>query len=66
MTNILGFGTAIDFSTVAAASWFGLPSIHTPRFEMSAIILIAPVAFILVAENLGHFKAVEGMTKAHV
>ncbi|MFP3335791.1 hypothetical protein SB761_34385, partial [Pseudomonas sp. SIMBA_064] len=33
MTNILGFGTAIDFSTVAAASWFGLPSIHTPRFE---------------------------------
>lgn len=66
MTNILGFGTAIDFSSVAAASWFGLPSIHTPRFEMSAIILIAPVAFILVAENLGHFKAVEGMTKARV
>ena len=66
MTNILGFGAAIDFSTVAAASWFGLPSIHTPRFELSAIILIAPVAFILVAENLGHFKAVEGMTKARV
>ena len=33
---------------------------------MSAIILIAPVAFILIAENLGHFKAVEGMTKARV
>lgn len=66
MTNVMGFGTAIDFNGVAAASWFGLPSIHTPRFEMSAIILIAPVAFILVAENLGHFKAVEGMTKARV
>lgn len=66
MTNVLGFGTAIDFSGVAAASWFGLPTIHTPSFEMSAIILIAPVAFILVAENLGHFKAVEGMTKARV
>lgn len=66
LTNVMGIGPAIDFSSVAAASWFGLPSIHTPQFEMSAIILIAPVAFILVAENLGHFKAVEGMTKARV
>lgn len=66
MTTVLGFGVPIDFSGVTNAAWFGLPSIHTPRFEMSAIILIAPVAFILVAENLGHFKAVEGMTKARV
>src|SRR5699024_1165474 len=66
MTNVLGYGVPIDFTSVSAASWFGLPSIHTPHFEMSAIILIAPVAFILVAENLGHFKAVEGMTKARV
>ena len=66
LTNIMGLGAAIDFSQVAAASWLGLPSIHTPRFELSAIILIAPIAFILVAENLGHFKAVEGMTKARV
>ena len=66
MTNMMGFGIPIDFSGVSAASWLGLPSIHSPRFEMSAIILIVPVAFILVAENLGHFKAVEGMTKARV
>lgn len=66
VTNIWGMGTPIDFSSVAAASWFGLPTIHTPRFDRNAIILIAPVAFILVAENIGHFKAVEGMTKAKV
>lgn len=66
MTNMMGFGIPIDFSGVSAASWLGLPSIHSPRFEMSAIILIVPVAFILIAENLGHFKAVEGMTKARV
>ncbi len=66
ITNVMGFGVPIDFSGVSAASWLGLPSIHTPRFELSAIILIAPVAFILIAENLGHFKAVEGMTKARV
>ena len=66
VTNIWGMGTPIDFSSVAAAAWFGLPTIHTPKFDKNAIILIAPVAFILVAENLGHFKAVEGMTKARV
>ncbi len=66
MTNIMGYGVPIDFSGVSMASWFGLPGIHTPKFEMSAIILIAPVAFILIAENLGHFKAVEGMTKSRV
>ncbi len=66
VSNLMGFGVPIEFSGVATASWFGLPSIHTPRFELSAIILIAPVAFILIAENLGHFKAVEGMTKTRV
>lgn len=66
MTNVIGLGTPIDFSNVSGASWFGLPTIHTPTFTKEAIIMIAPVAFILVAENLGHFKAVEGMTTARV
>ena len=29
---------------------------------MNAMLMIAPVAIILVAENLGHFKAVSAMT----
>jgi putative pyrimidine permease RutG len=33
-----------------------------PTFETSAMLLIAPVAFILVAENLGHIKAIGAMT----
>ncbi|MCC3308431.1 solute carrier family 23 protein [Psychrobacter sanguinis] len=66
VSNVMGFGTPIDFSHVQQAAWFGLPSTHKPEFSLDAIILIAPIAFILVAENLGHFKAVEGMTKSHV
>lgn len=62
LTNLMGLGTPIDFSAVGQASWFGLPTFHAPSFDMNAIILIAPVAFILVAENLGHIKAVEAMT----
>lgn len=62
LTNVFGLGKPIDFSGVANAPLFGLPTFYSPSFDMNAIILIAPVAFILVAENLGHIKAVESMT----
>lgn len=60
--NVLGWGKPIDFTPIAQAAWFGLPTFHTPVFHTNAILLIAPVALILVAENLGHFKAVSAMT----
>jgi uracil-xanthine permease len=62
LTNGLGLGKPIDFSTIAAAPWLGLPNITHPVFESHAISIIAPVAIILVAENLGHIKAVSAMT----
>lgn len=62
MTNLLGLGKPVDFSGLASASWLGLPTMTTPTFNMEAIVMIAPVAVILVAENLGHLKAVAGMT----
>lgn len=60
--NGLGWGKPIDFSGVAAAAWFGLPKFAAPVFQPSAMALIAPVAVILVAENLGHVKALAAMT----
>ena len=61
-TNGLGWGQAIDFSQISAAPWFGLPSLTAPTFQTNAMLIIAPVALILVAENLGHIKAVGAMT----
>jgi uracil-xanthine permease len=62
LANGLGFGTPIDFSGVASAPWIGLPQFSAPVFEMHAMSVIVPVAVILVAENLGHIKAVSAMT----
>lgn len=62
LTNGLGLGKPVDFSPVAQAAWFGLPHFTAPTFSGQAVMLIAPVAVILVAENLGHLKAVAGMT----
>ncbi|EKM6428682.1 pyrimidine utilization transport protein G [Cronobacter sakazakii] len=61
-TNVLGFGKPVDFTPVTQAAWFGLPHFAAPTFNVQAIMLIVPVAVILVAENLGHLKAVAGMT----
>jgi uracil-xanthine permease len=61
-TNGAGLGKPIDFSIVANAAWFGMPHFVSPVFRGDAMALIAPVAVILVAENLGHIKAVGAMT----
>ena len=62
LTNGLGMGKPLDLSGIANAAWFGMPSFSAPVFQMNAMLLIAPVAIILVAENLGHIKAVTAMT----
>ncbi len=62
VANGLGIGQPIDFSKIAQAAWFGLPNFAAPAFDHNAMLIIAPVAFILVAENLGHIKAVGAMT----
>ncbi|HET9822527.1 MAG TPA: solute carrier family 23 protein [Burkholderiaceae bacterium] len=62
LTNGLGLGTPIDLSRVMSAPWFGAPAFAAPHFDANAMLLIAPVAIILVAENLGHVKAVSAMT----
>ncbi|MCK9507671.1 MAG: NCS2 family nucleobase:cation symporter [Pigmentiphaga sp.] len=62
LTNGLGLGVPVNFGIVAEAAWFGLPTFQQPVFRWEAMVLIAPVAIILVAENLGHIKAVGAMT----
>ncbi len=61
LANGLGLGEPIHFQKFAAAAWFGWPNFSTPVFELKAMTLIAPVAVVLVAENLGHLKALGAM-----
>ncbi len=58
----MGYGTAINFTPIQQAAWLGLPTFHSPVFDFNAMLIIAPIALILVAENLGHIKAVSAMT----
>lgn len=60
--NCFGLAKPISFDAIVNAPWFGLPSFVGPTFSGHAIGLIAPVALILAAENLGHIKAIGVMT----
>jgi xanthine/uracil permease len=62
LANGFALGKPIDFTALAAAPWIGLPKFTGPSFHADAMFLIAPVAIILVAENLGHVKAIGVMT----
>ncbi len=65
VTNVLHLGpanAAINFDLLSKAAWIGLPAFTAPKFDSHAITLIAPIAIVLVAENLGHLKAVAAMT----
>ncbi|MEV0946383.1 solute carrier family 23 protein [Rhodococcus sp. NPDC049939] len=44
------------------AAWFGIPELRGPTFEWSVIALTLPVVIVLIAENVGHVKAVAAMT----
>jgi putative pyrimidine permease RutG len=52
----------VDLAPIGEAAWFGTPAFQTPEFSGGAMALIAPVAIVLVAENLGHIKAVSSIT----
>lgn len=47
---------------ITSAKWFSAPHFTSPSFKISAIVLFLPVVLVLIAENVGHVKAVAAMT----
>ncbi|WP_337470396.1 solute carrier family 23 protein, partial [Acidaminococcus fermentans] len=39
---------------VETAAWFSFPTFYQPRFNLSAIMMILPALFVVLAEHLGH------------
>jgi uracil-xanthine permease len=52
----------VNTDGIKAADWFALPTFTNPTFDGKAIILFLPVVLVLIAENVGHVKAVASMT----
>lgn len=61
----------VNLSGWGDAAWFGLPSgkladgvavVHGPSFSLVFILLVVPGVIALIAENVGHVRAVADMT----
>lgn len=59
--NLFGLADRVDGSAIADAALVGIPTFTLPTFTLGASLTIAPVVIVLLAENLGHVKAIGAM-----
>ena len=44
----------VDTAAISNAAWISLPKFHTPVFNLSAILIIAPACIVVLAEHISH------------
>jgi len=52
----------VNFTPIKEAAWIGLPTLTFPTFEWDAILIIAPVAFVVIIEHIGHLLVINEIT----
>ncbi|MEF2851220.1 MAG: uracil-xanthine permease family protein [Lachnospiraceae bacterium] len=57
MTNPDG-SAILDFSAVASAAWVGLPPFQICKFDLTAIMVMAPIALATMMEHIGDMSAI--------
>jgi uracil-xanthine permease len=63
LSLVLGIIDPAHLAAIANAPWLGLPPFIAPAFSLEALLVIAPVFVVLVAENKGHLQAISGYMK---
>ncbi|MFZ8765008.1 uracil permease [Enterococcus diestrammenae] len=59
----------VDTQPIIDAAWFALPNFeipfvnYEPKFYLSAIITMAPIAFVTMTEHIGHLMVLNKLTK---
>jgi len=52
----------VSFDGIAKAAWIGLPNVTFPKFDITAIAIIAPVAIVVIVEHIGHLLVINEIT----
>ena len=61
LTNTDG-STIINFAPIAAAKWVGLPDFVFAKFDLTAILVMAPIAIATMMEHVGDISAISATT----
>ena len=57
MTNVDG-SPILNFAAIANAGWLGLPPFQFAKFDISAILVMAPIAIAAMMEHIGDMSAI--------
>ena len=57
MTNADG-SAILDFTNIASAAWVGIPKFSICKFNISAILVMAPIALASMMEHIGYMSAI--------
>ena len=52
----------VDFTKVSEASWFSIPTLTTPQFNLEAILYLLPIAIAPAVEHVGGIMAISSVT----
>ena len=52
----------VSFDKIVSAPWIGLPNVTFPTFDLGAMLIIAPVAFVVIVEHIGHLLVINEIT----
>jgi len=52
----------VDFTPIKEAAWFGFPKFTMAKFDINAIMIIAPVAIATMVEHIGDMASITAMT----
>jgi len=60
--TVTGLAPLVDFAPIANAAWFGIPKFTFAKFDIGAIMLVAPVAVCTMVEHIGDIMAIGAIT----
>lgn len=58
LVTLLGIAPLVDFAPIGEAAWIGLPAFTVAKFDIGAIMLVAPVAICTMVEHIGDVIAI--------
>jgi putative pyrimidine permease RutG len=61
--GVKNVGPPIDFSEIVSSPWVRVPNMYYDiKFNVHSISMVMPILVVLLAENLGHMKAIGSIT----
>ena len=65
MTNADG-SAIIDYAPIATAAWVGVPKFVIAKFDVTAILVMAPIAIATMMEHVGDISAISATTSSKI